>query len=301
MKIEPMLAERKFPNLSKLRYPLYASPKIDGVRALEVKEKIVSRNLELFPNRHVHTLFDRPELEGLDGELVVGSPTDQQLRNTTSGRLNSPDGEPDFKFYVFDVWNSNLPFSNRWHDILHQRALGVPNVEIVHHQVIESEQQLLEYEDACLKKGYEGLILRAPEGPYKYGRSTMREGWMLKLKRFKDAEARVLRVNEEMKNNNPAKKNKLGRTKRSSSKKGKVGKGRAGELEVVGINGRFEGVEFVVPLGGAGDAGKAWWWEQHLAGTAAGRIVTYKFFEHGVKDKPLLTTYVGVREDWDQS
>lgn len=285
------------------KYPAYASSKLDGIRAWIKDGQVLSSRLEVIPNQHLQKLFGRKQLNGLDGELIVGDPLDDQVRNSTSGRLNSPDGEPDVRFYVFDRWDSLAPYLTRYESL--EEQLGVPTTKgdpiLVPHRLVNNEIELLEYEKQKLDEGYEGLVLRAPDGPYKYGRSTTKQGWMLKMKRFMDAEARVLRVNEEMKNNNKAEKNKLGRTKRSSSKAGKVGKGRAGELEVVGVNGRFKGVEFVVPLGGAGDAGKDWWWTVGKKQVEAGEdlYVTYRFFPKGVKNKPLLTTYGGVRPTWD--
>jgi DNA ligase-1 len=295
-KFKPMLAGKV--DLTKLRYPVFASPKIDGVRAVVIDGKVLSRKLEVFPNEAAQQFA---EWEGLDGELIIGNPTDQQVRNVTSGTLNrKTDVAEGLKFYVFDFIDTQAEFAKRLRHVEATVILNSGNIFVVPHLFIDNERQLLQYEEFKLDEGYEGLILRSPTGPYKFGRSTTNEGWMLKLKRFEDAEARVLRVNEEMENTNVAERDNLGRTKRSKSQAGLIPKGRAGELEVVGINGRFHGVEFVVPLGGAGDVGKAEWWRLAQAGEAAGEIVTYRFFNHGIKDKPLLTTYVAHRPDWDQ-
>lgn len=294
MKFKPMLAGKA--DLKTLQYPVYASAKLDGVRASTPGDDVVSRKLEVFPNKAAQRFA---KWKGVDGELIVGSPTDPQVRNTTSGTLNRKTDVADgLRFYVFDLINSSQPFEERLKML--ETFYGAPKTEddpiVVPHTLIENERQLLEYEEFKLSEGYEGLILRAPGGPYKHGRSTTKEGWMLKLKRFEDAEAMVIMVNEEMRNDNEAKKDKLGRTKRSKAQEGLVGKGRAGELLVVGTNGKFKDVEFTVPLGGAGDVGKAWWWERDKAADAIGRIITYRYFPKGVKDKPLLPTYVGLRE-----
>lgn len=283
-------------DLTKLVYPVYASPKIDGCRAVVAGHKVLSRKLEVFPNKAAQQFA---HLEGLDGELVIGSPSDPQVRNTTSGTLNrKQDDAPGLKFLVFDKWDSDEPFRERL-EIAKDRILGTDDIWVLPHTLINNEKELLETEEDALDKGFEGLILRAPDGAYKFGRSTTNEGGMLKLKRFVDAEAEVLQVNEEMKNTNKAEKDHLGRTKRSKAQAGMKGKGRAGELLVRGLNGQFEGVEFVVPLGGAGDEGKAFWWTHRKDVNKP--VVTYRYFPKGVKDKPLLPTYVGIREDWDCS
>lgn len=291
-----MLAARELPDFDALTYPIWGSPKLDGVRAIVKNGKVLSRTLEIFPNKAAQNFA---HLEGLDGEFLVGSPVDEQVRNITSGMMNrKQDDAPGLKFYVFDVWDHDDTFDQRMEE-LKCMAVGETDIVVVPHTLLNSKEELLALEALYLKQGYEGLILRSCDGKYKFGRSTLKEQGMLKVKRFLDAEARVLRVNEEMKNTNKAEKNNLGRTKRSKAKEGMVGKGRAGELEVVGLNGAFKDVEFVVPLGGAGDEGKAWWWDHRNDKKLP--VVTYKYFPKGTKDKPLLTTYVGIREDWDQS
>jgi DNA ligase-1 len=299
-----MLAARNG-TIKKIKFPVLASPKMDGVRAMVRGGVIVSRKLEVFPNHHVHALFDRDGLNGIDGELTVGKPTDNQVRNITSGALNRKSGEPDYTFHVFDIVDTDAPYKDRY-----KMLEGFvpfwdnPRIKLVEHALIANAVDLLAFENDCLAMGYEGAIARSLDQPYKLGRSTLKEGGMVKLKRFIDAEAQVLKINEEMQNTNKATKDKTGHTKRSKAQAGMVGKGRAGELEVIGVNGKFKGVEFKVPLGGAGDIGKAEWWVRkgrHLLGTDKTLpVITYRYFPKGVKDKPLLPTYVGIREDWDR-
>ena len=57
-------------------------------------------------------------------------------------------------------------------------------------------------------------MVRTPDSPYKCGRSTEREAWLLKIKRFEDAEAVVLGTYEGMSNMNEAGVDAFGRTKR---------------------------------------------------------------------------------------
>ena len=88
--------------------PVWLSPKLDGVRCLAGDSKALSRKLKPFPNRFVQSLFcsAAKELHGLDGELIVGSPTHPLcITNTTSGVM-SIEGTPDFAFHVFDQWHT---------------------------------------------------------------------------------------------------------------------------------------------------------------------------------------------------
>lgn len=291
-----MLAARGA-EIEDLKFPLYASPKLDGIRAVVKGGKLLSRKLTEIPNRFTFKHFSRKYFEGADGELIVGPATDPQVRNLTSGSMNRREGEPDVYLYVFDLWDRKTGFRERNAEL--SRWTEDERIVVVPQHLITVREELERYEKDTLDLGYEGVILRSIDGLYKFGRSTLREGGMLKLKRFVDAEAQVLRVNEEMQNTNEAERDNLGRTKRSKAQAGMVGKGRAGELEVIDLNGDFKGVEHIVPLGAAGDKGKAEWWARR--NDAKLPIITYKYFPKGTKDKPLLPIYVGVREEWDST
>jgi DNA ligase-1 len=99
---KPLLASEA--DLSKVKYPCLVSPKLDGIRALVLDGKLVSRNLKPIPNAYVRETIERYAdiLEGFDGEPVVGSPTAENCFNMSSSGIMSREGEPDFKFYVFD-------------------------------------------------------------------------------------------------------------------------------------------------------------------------------------------------------
>jgi len=63
-------------------------------------------------------------------------------------------------------------------------------------RVINSAEELDAFEAACLRDGFEGVMLRSPSGRYKFGRSTLKENLLLKLKRFEDAEAQIIGFEE---------------------------------------------------------------------------------------------------------
>lgn len=280
--------------IGKIQYPLYASSKLDGVRGIVIDGVLHSRSLKLFPNQHVHSLFSKPEYSGLDGELILGDPCAKDVFRVTSAACQRHEGTPDMKFYVFDRWDVEGPFRMRLAEDLN-RLLRDPNIVVVPQMRIESEAELLSYETECLDLGYEGLILRSPDGPYKFGRSTLREGIMLKLKKFRDSESEILEVIEEMENTNEKKVNELGRGKRSSHLAGMVPKGTAGALRVRDLT---TGVEFNVGTG-LTDADGIFFWENREA--AVGKIIKYKSFPIGEKDLPRFPVYLGLREAWDIS
>ena len=283
---KPMLATDA--DLDKLRFPLLASAKLDGVRAVVRGGVVYSRSNKPIPNKFVQQKFCK--FEHFDGELICGDPTSKSCyRDTVSVVMSLDKAADNAGFFVFDSvrdLGANYGVRHRW--ITAKRDL--PENVILHDQVLcASLDDVLDYEAECLEDGYEGLILRDPDAPYKTGRSTVKEGYLLKLKRFCDAEAVVIGFEERMENQNEATVNELGRTKRSSHKAGKVGRGDLGAL----VCRTAEGIEFSIGTG-LDDAAREDLWAIRND-DLIGRIVKYKFFPVGVKDKPRHPVFLGWR------
>jgi DNA ligase-1 len=283
--LKPMLAASA--DFSQLRLPKLASPKLDGIRCLVRDGVALSRKLLPIPNKFVQSVIGRKAYNGLDGELIVGSATAEDVLRVTTSGVMSIEGEPDFEFYVFDDYVMQRDFVTRLHSAV-GRARTLPRAIPVSHQWVHDGLQLDEYEAAQIQLGYEGVMLRDPNAGYKFGRSTAKEQGLLKVKRFEDSEAIVTGAVEEMLNTNAAERDELGRTKRSKAKAGMVGKGTMGALNVRDIH---TGVEFQIGSGfTAADRARTDW---------VGKIVKYKHFPIGVKDKPRLPVFLAVRDPLD--
>lgn len=231
---KPMLAGKAPADLAKLKFPVYVSPKLDGIRCLVTKDGPVSRKLKRIKNHYIFDALFLREMYGFDGELIVGKPTGDDVWNRSQSGVMSEDGDPDFTFYVFDNFAHDAPFVER------QRVLAAEIKYLRDERVVLVEQircddvvQLKALEERYVDQGYEGVMVRSPLGPYKFGRSTTREGHLLKVKRFEDYEAAVVGMVERMHNGNEAKTNALGHTERSTKKAGKVGTNMMGALECV--------------------------------------------------------------------
>lgn len=287
MIFKPMLACDA--ELEKLRWPVLASPKLDGIRAVVRDGVVYSRSNKPIPNKWVQSKLSH--LEHYDGELIVGDPTSKSVYRDTTSYVMAHDKEDfDLRFYVFDhVKNMEEPYFMR------QQLLVAKKHATVHAQaIIQKLEYLHEYEEKCLELGYEGLILRDPNAPYKMGRSTVNEGFLLKLKRFSDFESVVIGFEERMENLNEARTNELGRTSRSSHKENKRGRGDLGAL----LLRTAEGVEFACGTGFV-DSERSEIWanrDRYL-----GRIAKIKSFDIGVKDKPRHPVFLGWRMKEDIS
>lgn len=291
--MKPMLAAQNKAEevLEKLRFPVYATPKLDGIRALIFPDGVRSRSLKPIPHAITQGAFREPELVGLDGELIVGSPTAQDSCRRTQAVVSKKDSPEIATFHVFDTYEDCLAGYEQRISAVKECLLDAGNqhVKFVYGDICKNLEALLEVEEAALEEGYEGLILRAPNGLYKHGRSTLKEQGMVKLKRFYDGEAEVIGTEEEMHNANEAKTNALGRTERSSHKANLVGKGTMGALVVRDVQTK---VQFKIG-GGFTAADRAAEWP-------VGTIVKYKYFKHGVKDKPRHSKYVARRDSFDR-
>lgn len=275
-------------DLSTLKYPLLASPKLDGVRCLIWKGVAYSRNAKPIRNHFVQAWAK--DLHNLDGELIVGSPTDPHcLANTQSGVM-SFEGEPDFKFYLFDSPERICPEFESALAFTASEVFG-PRISLVPHARVTGPTGVQLYEEDCLAAGYEGLMLRDPAGPYKHGRSTLREGYLMKLKRFQDGEATVIALEEGHSNQNELERDELGRAKRSKVSSGLTPSGMVGTLIV---NDPTWGELRLAP-GTMTHAERI----ALLASPASivGRTVHWRSFGYGVKDKPRFPRYYGVRDD----
>lgn len=274
-------------DLAKVSFPILCSPKLDGIRATIQHKLPWSRNKKVIPNAYVQSLFR--DFEDYDGELIVGDPTDKNCFNKTTSGVMSRDGEPDVKLYVFDH------MANMRDTYINRKKLLIPSdkVVVVEQRFIENMEQLLAFENEQLELGYEGIMGRSLHGHYKEGRSTTREGILMKLKRFLDGEAIIMRVVELLHNANEAKMGSNGYMERSSHKENMIPMGRMGMLEVRDIK---TGVEFGVGTGFDDDA-RDWFWRYR--NEVIGRVIRYKFFPIGVKDKPRFPVYDGFRHEDD--
>lgn len=275
-----------------LKFPVLASPKLDGIRCLIINGVAVSRSLKPIRNEYVQQVLGKPEYNGLDGELIVGDPWAKDCYNATNSGVMSKDGEPDFRYYIFDRWDMpDSPYADRIADVI----VGTKQTDylaILDDQPIPNMEWLLEYETECLQAGYEGIMIRNSQGKYKYGRSTSKEGILLKLKRFVDCEYKIVGFEERMHNANEATKNALGQTERSSHKENKVGRGDLGALVLEAADGQT----FNCGTGFSDDVRQHIWDNRH---DYVGKLAKVKSFLIGVKDLPRFPVFLGTRDPID--
>ena len=304
--MKPLLAYT-VEDTSKLHYPLLASVKLDGIRCLILKGEtlaritndigamfppyvVVSRSLKPIRNAHVQKLFGIPELDGCDGELIVGKPNSDTVYRDTNSGVMSGDGEPDVTLFLFDRFDCpTKPFSERYASL----PKGVPHTKVLSQHVVSCESVLLELEQKYLDEGYEGLMVRSSAGAYKFGRSTAKDGILGKLKRMASDEAEIIDMTELMRNGNEAKLNELGYSERSSNKENLIPGGVMGTLVVRSLS---DGCKFEIGTGFTAQDRSEFWLKK---GSLIGKVVSYTHFPVGRKDLPRHPSFKGFRDKED--
>lgn len=265
----PMLAGKiDDKNITELRYPGMVTYKLDGIRCMIVNGHAVSRNFKPIRNDHIRRIIEKEGLSGFDGELITG----ETFTDVASGVM-SKEGTPDFTYMVFDYMiEPDEPYYKRM-----RRLASIPETKHIKYLLpkeVHNEKQLLDFEEKALKNNYEGVMWRSPTGPYLFGRSSFRDQYLLKLKRFDDEEAVVVGFKEEI--------DIHGRRKDT-----------LGGLVVKDLK---SGVKFHVGSGLDKTLKQKIWdnKEKYL-----GKILTYKSQKHGAKTAPRFPTFVKFRDKSD--
>ncbi len=299
--MKPMLASDWLQ--AKVRFPLIAQPKIDGVRGLNMLGPLTTRRLKPFKNRFIQRKFSNVDLVGLDGEFAAALETDPALCRKTSSATSTHEGEPFVLWWLFDyiVPATDYHTYQQRLDALHLRVAYLQqnqewatHLRVMPSTVVTTLDQLLELDAHHLKMGYEGTIIRDPNGLHKQGRSTVKEGGLLRIKTFVDDEAVVIRFEEGNHNANEATINELGKTTRSSHQENMIPNGQVGTIVAL-----YKGMEINVGPGNMTEAERIAFWE--MRGMYIGRLFTFKHFPQGVKEKPRFPTWKCWRDESDTS
>lgn len=294
MAVKPMLAERAT-DLDALTYPFLCSDKLDGMRCLITPDGPQTRSGEHVPNHHVRSLLETLPV-GLDGELCSLDDRGVPDFRRTMGDMRRFKGEPAFAYFVFDNYleGDMRPFRVRWEELVDRFAPTLPPwATVLQQQWVNDAETVRRLFAEALDRGQEGLILRRPLGVYKHGRSTLKDGGMLKVKPYEDDEAEVVGFTAKRRNDNEATKDKLGHTKRSSAMAGRV------ELEQLGClvvrNPKWP-KDFEVGTGFTLHDRESMWIERDKL---IGRTLRFQYVAVGGYDVPRHASFQGWREAFD--
>lgn len=311
--IKPLFADDA--DLDRAVYPLIKQPKIDGYRGCHLNDWFTARTLRKFNNIHATNFFSQKGFYGFDGEMAAESETHPNLCHLTTSALNSIEGEPWLMWHIFDYVTRDtigLPYIARLqmaHDRVEQLKNNAPelgaHLQMIPWKIVNNRDELENEIEADLDAGYEGTIIRKVDGRYKEGRSTVKEGLLLRIKPYMEVDAIVHQVIEGQKNLNEATINNLGYTERSTHAENMVPNGMIGAMQCVLC-------EDVVFLGRTihrrsdpikVSAGKLTHMERadYLINLnrIIGRRIKVQIFPIGIKDKPRHPTFQAFRDQAD--
>lgn len=126
----------------------------------------------------------------LDGELYKHG----WNLNKISGLCRKETLEEDhkkLKFHCYDIVDENRAFKFRAIELgrIQRECPNDSRLVIVNHIPVQGLEQIMNQHNKAVSEGYEGLVIRDPEMPYKCG---ARDNRMLKIKEFSDGEFKIL-------------------------------------------------------------------------------------------------------------
>lgn len=199
--------------------PLLAFNKYDGVRCCVQNSIVYGKSLLPHRNRYIQNLYGKECYNSLEFEITV---KDNGMYNPiTSVRetvsfINSFDSVIDHNCYLIDTVPHEEPYKVRL-ERLKEIALTNANFLIPEYEEFSTLQQLLNFENRLLSLDNEGLIIRNQNLKYVYGKSS-KQGEILRLKRYISEEGIIIGFTTIRKNNNISVRNSLGLLEKSSHK-----------------------------------------------------------------------------------
>jgi DNA ligase-1 len=199
---EPMLAKDWNKEKSKVKFPLYSQPKLDGIRCIVRADGMWSRNgKQIISAPHIFEilkpLFEiNPDLI-FDGELYANKFANDFNAICSLVKKTKPTSEDliesakNIEYHIYDIPSVDETFVGRWRE-LEELNLDFPNcVKMVETHVINNEDEVTQWYENYVERGYEGQMLRT-DGLYENKRSK----FLLKHKSFIDEEYTILDIVE---------------------------------------------------------------------------------------------------------
>lgn len=192
----PMLAHKFADRGSKVVFPAYAQPKLNGQRMLFDGQKGWSRGGKIIiPECIAHIQEEIGQLPDgviLDGELILpGNPLLQ--KTMTAIKKFRPELSTTLVYWVYDVVDPTRSFSERMAIIQKILKKSLAHVVLTPTHCVESPEDVMAYHAQFVSDGYEGSMVRFDLGGYDVGH---RNNQLQKVKDFVDGEFEVLDIIE---------------------------------------------------------------------------------------------------------
>jgi DNA ligase-1 len=197
---EPMLAHKWEDQMSKIKFPVFSQPKLDGIRCIVKKDGMWSRNgKKIISAPHIFesmkSLFDKDSSLVFDGELYADKFANDfnaicslvKKTKPTSEDLN--ESRIKIQYHIYDLPSNNDTFVKRYKELTN---MSLPKCCIlVKTEQLDNLNDVNAYYEDYMSAGYEGQMIRL-DSKYENKRSKS----LLKHKSFIDEEYIILDVEE---------------------------------------------------------------------------------------------------------
>lgn len=192
----PMLAHDYKKQKSKIVFPCYVQPKLDGYRAVFKNGSFYSRQGNIFDVMTDYFCTVNTEYT-LDGELYSDELKFEELGvlRKKKNKLNEKDRciLAKIKYYIYDIVDPTLSFNERL-CILNKLNKKYKNIIVVNTTSCISEDDVKQEYEKQVQLGFEGLMIRNGKGLYKV---KNRSYDLQKYKEFMDDEFRIVGFEKE--------------------------------------------------------------------------------------------------------
>jgi len=285
-----------FTALKKLHYPKAVTLKMDGIRAFKFDD-LISRTLKKIPNKKIR---DRANLllpRGADVELWNKELSYHEIESIVMSHEH-PAWE-HIHFHLLDMVllamddGKTLNYAERMNHIgTFMKCVNTDSaVKFAPPIVCHNAEQLMQFFLVVEEECGEGVCFRSLNGPYKQGKCTLKEEYLIKLCRHSIEEAEIIDFIEQYENGNPDKRNATGAMNRSKAQGNLYGKDTLGALIVRSAAGQVFRIGTGVGLDDK--LRKEIWLNQEKY---KGQWVKYKCKKHGEKNKPRSPVFWGFRK-----
>jgi len=195
---EPMLAHKFRDHESKITYPAYSQPKLDGHRCIAIiyrgKCELWSRTRKPITSvphiiKAMEETFPKQPIV-CDGELYNHLYKNKFEEITSLIRSQSPkENHTVVEYHVYDLVSNTLTFKERTEKI-QKIKFASDKIVKVETRKVNNVEELMEYFTKDLETGYEGSMVRNSKSLYKHGRSYD----LQKIKSFSDDEFEIIGV-----------------------------------------------------------------------------------------------------------
>jgi DNA ligase-1 len=198
----PMLAYPYEKRAGKIKWPVSAQPKLDGVRCLASYNgqswELMSRGGKPYDVQHIVDDLNKSDLNKemvLDGELYIH---EMALQDLVSLVKKPKDGSSEVEYHIYDLFYPNeldTPWRGRKLELftLDQVFSVVSKLRVVQVDLLTDEAGMDNIHNHYVEHGYEGLIMREAHGTYELSKRSRN---LIKYKHFQDEEFKIIGFEE---------------------------------------------------------------------------------------------------------